>query len=74
MAERMNEMEAAEFLDTLDGLLTMDYVLSDRVTVRTMDEVKGANFRASPAHARELRDAVYPSRAKAEPRRRRRRA
>jgi len=74
LAERMSEMEGAEFLDTLDGLLTMDYVLSDRVSVRTMDAVKSANFRVNPAHARELRDAVYPSRAKQEPRRRRRRS
>ena len=72
VAERMSEMEGAEFLDALDGLILMDYVLSDRVSVRTMDQVESANFRVNPAHARELRDAVYPSRAKAEPRRRRR--
>ena len=74
LVDRMEEMESAEFVDALDGLMTMGYVLSDRVSVRTMDAIKSANFRVNPAHARELRDAVYPSRKKVETGRRRRRA
>ena len=64
LAERMSEMEGAEFLDALDGLILMDYVLSDRVSVRTMDQVESANFRVNPAHARELRLAARVPRAR----------
>ena len=44
----------------------MDYVTSNKVNIRTMEDVKKAAFRVNPAHARELRDAVYPSRKKPE--------
>ena len=62
LADRMEEMESAEFLDTLSGLMSLDYVLANKVNVRTIDDVKGASFRVNPASARELKDAVYPSR------------
>jgi hypothetical protein len=72
LVERVQEMDGAEFLDTLGGLLSMDYVLSNKVNIRTMDDVKKATFRVSPAHSKDLREAVYPSRKKPETRRRRR--
>ncbi len=75
LADRMDEMEGAEFLDALGGLLAMDYVISNKVNVRTMDAVKSASFRVNPAFARELKDAVYPSRqSKPESGRRKRRS
>jgi hypothetical protein len=72
LADRMEHLEPAELLDALEGLMSLDYVLADRVNVRTIDDVKAASFRVNPAHARELREAAYPSRNKPEPRRRRR--
>ena len=75
LADRMDEMEGVEFLDVLAGLLAMDYVISNKVNVRTMDAVKSASFRVNPAFARELKDAVYPSRqSKPESGRRKRRS
>ena len=74
LADRMDEMESAEFLDTLDGLLMMDHLLCDRVSVRTIDDVRRANFRVNPAHTRDLKDAVYPSRRQPETGRRGRRS
>ena len=74
LVERMDQLEEAELLDALEGLISQDYVLCDRVNVRKIDDVKNANFRVNPMHARDLKDAVYPSRSKPEPRRRRRRS
>jgi hypothetical protein len=75
LAQRMTEMETAEFLDSLEGLMSMDYVLSNKLNIRTIDDVKSADFRVNPAVARELREAVYPSRSRQpETRRRRRRS
>ncbi len=62
LAERMDDMEGAEFLDTLGGLMTMGYVVCNKVNVRTMEAVGSATFRVNPAFARDLKDAVYPSR------------
>ena len=75
LADRVAEMEEAEFLDTLTGLIDQDYVVASRVNIRTMDSVKEAAFRVNPAVSRELREAVYPSRQmKSDMGRRRRRS
>jgi hypothetical protein len=62
LTERSDDMESAELLDTLGGLMTMGYVLSNKVNIRTMEAVESATFRVNPAFARALKDAVYPSR------------
>ncbi|HEY1583916.1 MAG TPA: hypothetical protein VGF73_12540 [Chthoniobacterales bacterium] len=74
LADRMEEMEGAEFLDALAGLMATDYVVSNKVNIRTMDAVKSASFRVNPSFARELKDAIFPSRQKPETGRRRRRS
>lgn len=73
LAERM-DMEAAELIDALDGLVALGYIQANRVNIRTMDALKSASFRVNQEHARELRDAIYPSRKKEEKGRRRRRS
>ena len=75
LVDRIEEMEGAEFLDTLSGLIALDYVVASKVNIRTMESVKAASFRVNAAVSRELREAVYPSRqAKADTGRRRRRS
>jgi hypothetical protein len=75
LAERMEDMESAEFLDALEGLMSMHYILANKVTIRTVEDVKSSTFHINPTFARALRDAVYPSRArKADTGRRRRRS
>ena len=64
LADRMDEMEGAEFLEALASLMATDYVVSNKVNIRTMDAVKSASFRVNRAFARDLKDAVYPSRQK----------
>ena len=71
LLERSEEMETAEFLDTLSGLIALGYILSDRVSVRLLEDVKRANFRVNPSYARDLKDALHPSRARAAERERR---
>ena len=72
LAERMNEMETAEFIDTLQGLTSLGYILSSKVNVRTMEDVEHAYFRVNPSYAHALRDAIHPARE--QPQRRRRRS
>jgi len=75
LVDRMEGLEGTEFLQTLAGLIALDYVVANKVNIRTMDAVKAASFRVNAAVARDLRDAVYPSRkAKPETGRRRRRS
>src|SRR5207253_10632346 len=53
LVERIGEMESAEFLDELNGLISVGYGLSDKVSHRTIADVNPAVFRAngSCAHA-----------------------
>lgn len=75
LLERLNEMEAGEFIDTLDGLLVMGYVLSNRVNVRTIEDIQRSLFRVNSSYLRELREVIHPTRrAQREQRERRRRA
>jgi hypothetical protein len=73
LIERIGEMERGEFLDELNGLIMLGYVLSDSVNVRTMEDVERSVFRVNASYARDLRDAIQPGRRREQQRRRRRR-
>ncbi len=70
---RMKELEPAEFLDTLKGLLMMDYVMSSKVSIVKIEEVSHASFRVNPTHSRDLRNALRPGGRRDDDRERRRR-
>jgi len=73
LIERIGEMEKAELLDELTGLISLGYIICDKVTIRTMEDVERAVFRVNASYARDLRDALNPSRRREERSRRRRR-
>jgi hypothetical protein len=73
LVEQVGDMEIAEFLDTLEGLISLGYVLSDKVNLRTMEDVERAVFRVNASYARDLRDAIRPGQRREQERRRRRR-
>ena len=73
LVARAGELEPAEFLDTLGGLLALGYVVSNKVNVIKIEDVEHAFFRVNPSYARELRDAMRGGRRRDEERPRRRR-
>jgi hypothetical protein len=73
LIETIGEMEQAEFLDELSGLIQLGYVLSDKVCVRTIEDVERAVFRVNASYARDLKDAIQPGRRREKEQRRRRR-
>jgi len=73
LVEHVGEMAEAEFLDELDGLISLGYVLSDKVNVRTMEDVERAVFRVNASYARDLKDAITPGRRRDREQQRRRR-
>jgi hypothetical protein len=74
LIDHHKEMETAEFIDTLNGLISLGYVLSNKVNLRMLEDVERASFRVNPAYAHDLRDALNPGRKREQekPRRRRR--
>lgn len=73
LVDHVGEMESAEFLDELNGLISLGYVLSDKVNLRTMEDVERSVFRVNASYARDLRNAIQPGRRREQERRRRRR-
>jgi hypothetical protein len=73
MVEHVADMEHAEFLDDLVGLIELGYVLADKVNIRTMEDVERAVFRVNASYARDLKDAIHPGRRRDHEQRRRRR-
>jgi hypothetical protein len=74
LVEQVGEMEQAEFLDDLVGLIELGYILADKVNIRTMEDVERATFRANASYARDLKDAIHPGRHREREGRRRRRS
>jgi hypothetical protein len=62
LVDRIDDMETGEFLDTLAGLIDLNYVISNKVNIRLMGDVEKAHFRVNPAFTKDLQDAVNPSR------------
>ena len=73
LVERAGELETAELLDVLNGLISMDYVLSNKLNVGSIEDVTRASFRVNASYARDLRDAISPGRRRDQTRSRRRR-
>lgn len=74
LVDHVGELAPAEFLDELNGLISLGYVLCDKVNLHTMEDVERAVFRVNASYARDLRDAIHPGRRRDhdKPRRRRR--
>lgn len=70
---RLGEVEEREFLETLDGLIKLDYVVASKVNVMKMDDVERAFFRVNSTYTDDLRDAMRPGRKEDDKARRRRR-
>jgi len=73
LLDRIEEVEAGEFIDTLDGLLAMGYLLATKVNIRTLEDVERASFRVNPSYVHDLKDALDPSRRREAAKQRRRR-
>lgn len=73
LKDRIGDLETAEFLDDLNGLIMLGYVLSSKVNISNMEDLERSFFRVNASYARDLRDAVTPGRKREDTSRRRRR-
>ena len=51
LLDRLPAMESAELVDSLGGLMALDYVLCDMERLRTGDDLRDANFSVNTRHA-----------------------
>jgi hypothetical protein len=71
LIERVEGMESAELLDTLDSLISLGYVTSNKVNLMKMEDVEAAVLRVNPSYSHDLRDALNPSKRRDQDRSRR---
>ena len=57
---RLGEMEEAELVDTLQGLIAMGYVDSNATQLRRINDVEKATFKVNSSMMRDLRNALHP--------------
>jgi hypothetical protein len=60
LLERVTGMDEAEFVSTLRGLMMMGYVLADKQSFHTFDDVEHAEFHVNSGYARDLKEAIDP--------------
>ncbi len=73
LVDKSEDMEKAELLEVLCDLMAQGYVVANKVNVRSVEDMERAIFRVNPAHSRDLRDAITPSKSRDESRARRQR-
>lgn len=70
LIERISGVDEAEFIDTLQGLMMMGYVLADKQAFHDFEDVKKADFHVNSGYSKALREAIDP-RGGSQPRSRR---
>lgn len=60
LIERMTNVEEAEFLDTLQGLVMLGYIVSDRQSLHDYNDVKRAQLHVNSGYSKALKEAVDP--------------
>lgn len=60
LLERVSDLEVAELIDTLRGLVSQGFVTTDKDSFHSKEELEKANFHVNSGYARELRDAIDP--------------
>jgi hypothetical protein len=60
LLEKVSGLEEAEFVSTLRGLLMMGYVLADKISFHTFDDVEHADFHVNSGYSKDLKEAMDP--------------
>jgi hypothetical protein len=60
LIERCQDLEFAELMDTVRGLMQQGYVDADSNSFYDREEMEDVNFRVNSGYAKDLKDAVDP--------------
>lgn len=73
LLSRLGGLQEEELVETMQSLIEMDYVSTNKVNVHSIAEVERSMFRVNSTYSDELRDALHPHRRREERGRRQRR-
>jgi hypothetical protein len=55
------ELVGPELIEVLQGLMMMGYVIADKQSFHTMEELSGVHFHVNSGYAKDLKEAIDPS-------------
>ena len=58
---RVADLEIAELIDTLQGLMMMGYVTADKQSFHSREELSKLHFQVNSGYSKDLKEAVDPS-------------
>ena len=69
---RVSDLDAAELIDALKGLISVGYLDADKNSFHSFDDMEKVNFHVNTGYAKDLREAMNPKQEKPKSRRVRR--
>lgn len=60
LVERCSDLEFAELLDTLKGLISLGYVETDGNSLHNKEEMEKAHFHVNSGYSKDIREALDP--------------
>ena len=72
LVERLPQLDPAELIDTLKGLLMLGYVSADKSSFNSLEEMKKIHFRVNSGYSKDLKEALDPKPAQGKSKRVRR--
>jgi hypothetical protein len=60
LAKRVQDLEPAELIDTLKGLIAMGYVDADKDAFYSLEEMGAIHFMVNSGYSKDLKDAIDP--------------
>jgi hypothetical protein len=60
LLERISEMEEAELISTIKGLLNVGYIMADKQSFHDIEDVERAEFNVNSGYSRDLKEALDP--------------
>ncbi len=61
LRERIPDLEDAELMNSIRGLMDLGYVVSDKAGFHTPEEFDKANFHVNSGYARDLKETLNPN-------------
>lgn len=60
LMSRASDLEEAELIDAIKGLITMGYIVADRNSFYDKEGLAGTQFHINSGYSRDLKDALDP--------------
>ncbi len=58
---RVSDLDSAELIDTLQGLMMMGYVVADKQSFHSLEDMRKIHFHVNSGYSKDIKEALDPS-------------